>query len=173
MNFALLLTFKLIYLWLYFGNICKITLFREPIEISKNMPTFISIGPPITKEQPLKKMKICVSFGGSIFKKKVADILNLQWIKYLGKCLSYLRNEGIGLDYYWIYGPSKLLLHFIEYPLNQIFKRHAKIAVDLTMQYFKGSFQKKYLLKIWSCLVHPPQNCGPVKFFWNWTETIF
>ena len=62
--------------------------------------------------------KICF-FGGSFFKIIIADILNFQWIKYLGKALSYLKNGGIGVNYCWSYEPSNLPFHFIEYHLDQ------------------------------------------------------
>ena len=45
LNFAILLTFKLTLLWLYFGKSCKTTLFRKLKEVSQNTPTFISLGP--------------------------------------------------------------------------------------------------------------------------------
>ena len=109
--------------------------------------------------------------GGSFFKKQIADIWNFQWIKYLGKGLSYLKNWGIGVNYCWNYGPLKLLFHFIEYRLDQLNSTHKNIAVNSAIQYFEGCSQKKCLLKVWSFLVHPPQNGGPVKFLRNWTET--
>ena len=78
---------------------------------------------------------------------------------------SYSRNWGIGVNYCWNYGSSKLLLHFIEYCLHQLNSKYAKTAVSSTIQYFKSRCQKKCLLKVWSFLVHPPQNGSPVKFF--------
>ena len=47
------------------------------------------------------------------------------------------------------YGPSKLLLYFIDCRLDQLNKKHTKIAVNLTMQSFEASSQKKCLLKVW------------------------
>ena len=76
-------------------------------------------------------------------------ILNFKWIKYLGKGLSCLKDGGIGVNYCWNHGPSKLLLHFIEYSLDQLNKKHTKIAVNSTIQCFGGSSQKKCLLKVW------------------------
>ena len=108
-------------------------------------------------------MKNLCFFSGSFFKIKIADILNFQWIQYLGKVLSYLKNWGIVIYYCWNYRPSKLLLHFIEYRLDQLNNKHTKIAVNLAIQYFEGHSEKKCLLKVWSFLVHPPQNGGPVK----------
>ena len=49
----------------------------------------------------------------------------------------------------WSYGPSKLLLHFIEYDLDQLNKKHTKMAVNSTMEYFESSSQKECLLKVW------------------------
>ena len=103
-------------------------------------------------------------FGSSLFKIKIADILNFYWIKYLGKGLSFLRNGGIGVNYCWNYGPLKLLLHFIEYRLDQLNKKHTKIAVNLTMQYFEGSSQKKCLLKV-LIFVRPTTKWQPCKIF--------
>ena len=82
-------------------------------------------------------------------------------IKYLGKCLLYLKNWNIGINYCWNYGSSKLLLHFIEYCLDQLNSKHKKTAVSSTIQYFEDCSQKKCLLKVWSFLVHPP----PCKIF--------
>ena len=84
-------------------------------------------------------------FGGSFFKMKIANILNFLWIKYLGKGLSYLKNWGIGVYCCWNYEPSKLLLHFIEYRLDQLNNKHTKIAVNSAIQYFEGRSQKKCL----------------------------
>ena len=95
-------------------------------------------------------MKIFCFFGGSFFKIKIAGIFNFSWIKCLGKGLSYSKNWGTWVNYCWNYGPSKLLLHFIEYHLDQLNKRHTKIAVNSTMQYFEGNSQKKCLLKVWN-----------------------
>ena len=67
--------------------------------------------------------------------------------------------------YCWNYGPSKLLLQFIEYRLDQLNNKHTKIAVNSTVQYFEVCSQNKSVLKTWSFLVHPPQNGGPVKVF--------
>ena len=75
-----------------------------------------------------------------------------------------LKNWGIGVNYCWNYGPSKLLLHFIEYRLDQLNKKHTKIAVNSTMQYSEGSCQKKYLLKVWIFGL-PTTNWRPCKMF--------
>ena len=79
----------------------------------------------------------------------------------MGKGLSYWKNWDIGVNYCWNYGSPKLLLHFIEYGLDQLNSKHTKIAVNSAIQYFEGCSQKKCLLKVWSFLVHPP----PCKIF--------
>ena len=116
-------------------------------------------------------MKNVRFFDGFFFKSKFSDILNFQSIKYL--FLSYLKNWGIGVNYCWNYGSSKLQLYQLEYRQDQLKNKHTQIAVNLAIQYFKGNSQKKCQLKVWSFLVHPPQNGGPVKFLQNWTETSF
>ena len=73
-------------------------------------------------------MKTLCFFGGSSSKIKIADILN--WISYLGKGLLYLKNWVIGVKYCPNYGLSKLLLHFIEYRLDQLKNNHTKIALN-------------------------------------------
>ena len=83
----------------------------------------------------------------------------------MDKGLSYSRNWGIGVNYCWNYGSLKLLLHFIEYRLDQLNSKHTKTAVSSTIPYFEGHSQKKCLLKVWSFLVYPPQNGSPVNFF--------
>ena len=112
-------------------------------------------------------------FGGSFFKMKISDILNFKWIKYLRKGLSYLKNGGTGVNYCWNYGPLNLLLHFIQYRLDQPNNKHTKTAVNSAIQFFKCRYQEKFLIKVWSFFAHPPQNDGPVRFLRNWTETIF
>ena len=74
----------------------------------------------------------------------------------MGKSLSYLKNGGIRVNYCWNYGPSKLLIHFIENRLDQLNNKHKKTAVNC--------YEKIYLVIVWSFLTHPPQNGGPVKF---------
>ena len=69
------------------------------------------------------------------------------------------------------YGPLKLLRHFIEYRLDQLNSNHTKVAVNSAIQYFEGCSQKKCLLKVWSFLVHPPQNGNWNRTERNWMET--
>ena len=81
--------------------------------------------------------KLCF-FGASFFKIKIADIF--KWIKYLGKSLLLLRNGVIGASYCWNYEPSKLLLHFIEYHLDQLnnifWKPLSKEIFDKSSKFF-------------------------------------
>ena len=72
-----------------------------------------------------------------------------------------MKNWGTGVNYCWNFEPSKLLLHFIEYLLDELNKKQTKIAVNSTIQYFEGRSWNKFLLKAWRFFVHPPQN---------WTE---
>ena len=173
MNFALLLTFKLTLLWLYFGKSCKTTLFRKPTEVSQNTPTFISIGPPITKSRSFKNMKNLCFFWWLLFLEKSYWHLEFLNNQIFGQRFIILRNWGRGVNYCWNYWRSKLLLHFIEYCLDQLNSKHTKTGVNQAIQYFEGYPQKEYLQKIWSFLVHPPQNVDSVKFLWYWTKTIF
>ena len=123
-----------------FWKICKTTLFRNPpTEVYQNTSTFISIRPHITKYGHFQNIKTCISF----FKIKTADILNFQWIKYLGKGLSYFKNWGLWVNYCWNYGSAKLLLHFIKYSLDQLNNKHTKLATNSTIQYFEGCSLKR------------------------------
>ena len=76
-----------------------------------------------------------------------------------------MKNWGIEVNYCWNYGPSKLLLHFIEYLLDPL-KKHAKIAVNSRMQYFERNSQKKSLLKVWIFGL-PTTKWRPCKIFAN------
>ena len=100
-------------------------------------------------------------FGGYFFKSFCHFEFSINQI--FGQKFIILKNWGIGVSYCQIYGLSKLLLCFIEYRLDQLNNKHTKMVVNSEIQYFEGCSQKKFLLKVWSFLVHPPQNGGPVK----------
>ena len=51
--------------------------------------------------------------------------------------LSYLKKWGIGVNYCWNYGPSKLLLHFIEYRLDQLNNKNTKTIVNMNTFFWK------------------------------------
>ena len=57
--------------------------------------------------------KLCF-LGGSFFTIKIAVIFNFQWIKYLDKGLSFLKNGGIEINYCvnycWNCRPLKFVL---------------------------------------------------------------
>ena len=72
-----------------------------------------------------------------------------------------LRKWGVVVNCWWHYGPSKLLLHFIEYRLDQLNSKHVKTAVNLTIQYFEGCSRRKWLLKVFG----PPTTKWPCKIF--------
>ena len=84
-----------------------------------------------------------LAFLAGLSSKKVADILNFWWIKYFDKSLSYLKNEVIGVLNCWNYRHSKLLLHFIEYHLDQLNNKHTKTAAKSAVQFFENPYQKK------------------------------
>ena len=69
-------------------------------------------------------------------------------MKYLGKGLSYLKNGGIGVNYCRNYRPSKLLIHFTEYGLGQLYNKHTKTEVNSTIQFFGNHYRKKYLVRV-------------------------
>ena len=72
------------YLNLHFGEKCETKLLRKPTEVSQNPPTFISIGLPDTK----KKIKHSLCFlAALLFQKKIAEVFNFSYFKYLGKDL--------------------------------------------------------------------------------------
>ena len=123
------------------GKVAKPHILESPQKSLKTRQHSYQHGHPLRNNDPLKTWKICF-FGGSFFKIKIADILNFQWIKYLGKGLSYLENWGIGFYCCWNYGPSKLLLHFIKYRLDQLHKKHAKITVNWAIRYFEGRLKR-------------------------------
>ena len=72
---------------------------------------------------------------------------------------------GIGRISCWNYGSSKLLLHFIEYRLDQLNSKHTYIAVNSAIQYFEGCCQKKCLLKVLKFFVPPTIKWRPCKVF--------
>ena len=140
MNFALLLTFKLTFFWLYFRRSCKTTLFRKPTEVSQNTSTSYQYGHPLRNTGPLKIWKICVFFGDFFFKKILLIFAIFDGSDIWAKVYHIWKSE-VSL------GPLKLLLHFIEYPLDQLNSKHTKTVANSTIQYFEDSSRKKCLLK--------------------------
>ena len=132
--------------WHYFGyisgKVAKPHFLESPQKSLKTRQHSYQQGCPLRNNGLLKIWKICVFLAAPFSNEKIADIWNFQWIKYLGKDLSYLQKWGIGVYYCWNYGPSKLLLHFIEYRLDQLNKKHSKIAVNSAIQYFEDRSQK-------------------------------
>ena len=77
----------------------------------------------------------------------------------MGKGLSYLKNWGLGVNYYWNYGSSKLLLHFIEYQLDQLKSKHRKKSSKLNNTIFWRPLLKELStksLKFFGPLTLPP-----------------
>ena len=83
-----------------------------PIYLLKNRSKIISIGAPITKKRPFKKLKTLSFLASFISKIKTADILNFLSVKYFGKGLLFLIFWLIRVNYCWNYGPSNLLFLF-------------------------------------------------------------
>ena len=111
-------------------------------------------------------------FGHPFFKIKFAGILNFQWIKYLDRSLSYLKNWGVGVYYCWNYEPSKLLLHFTEYRIDQLNNKHTKIVVNSAIQYWR-SLSKEMSAKSLEVFGPSTSTWRTCKIFAKWTETIF
>ena len=77
--------------WNYFGYISgKVAKphFLESPQVSQSTSTFILTGLPITN---FKNMKNLCFLAAPFSNEKIANIWNFQWIKYLGKGLSYLK----------------------------------------------------------------------------------
>ena len=129
-------------------KVAKPCILESPQNSLKTSEHSYQYGYPLRNNDPLKTWKIFV-FWRFFFKIKIADILNFLQIKYLVIDFSNLKNWGIGFYSCWNYVPSKFLLHFIEYRLDDLNKKHAKMAVNSTIQYFEGHSQKKCLLKVW------------------------
>ena len=109
---------------------------------------------------------LCFFFGGApFFKKNIADIWNFWWIKYLGKGLSYLKKWGVVVNYCWNYGPSKLLLHFIECRLDQPNSKYTKTAVKLDNTIFWRPVSRKMSAKSLKCFGPPTTKWRPRKIF--------
>ena len=81
-------------------------------------------------------------------------------LRHRGNLLLKLQAVEIAASFHWISSRST-------------YNKYTKTAVNSTMQFFESRYQKKCLQKVWSFLVHLPQNDGPVKFLQYWTETIF
>ena len=161
MHFALLLAFKFELLWLYFGKFCKTRLSKKPKKPLRTCQHSYQHSHPLRNDGPLKIWKNCF-FWRLLFQKR-----NSWHLKFW-----YWKTWGIWVNYCWNHGPSKLLLHFIEYHLDQLNSKHTKATLNSTIQYFEGCFQKECLLKVWNFLIFPPQNGSPLKFLRNCTETI-
>ena len=169
MNFALLLTFKLTTWYSYFGKSCKTKLFRKSTGVSQNTPKFILIGSPINKiTVSYKYEKFVAPFWRLLFHKTncwhLESLMNqifgqrfiiFEKLRYMGQLLLKLLAVEVATSADWISSRSTFN------------NKHTKIAVNSEIRYFEGCSQNKYLLKVWSFLVNPLQNGGPVKFLRN------
>ena len=125
------------------GKVTKPHILKSPQYSLKTRQHLYQLGYPLRNNEPLKTWNICVFLSVLFFKIKIADMLNFQWIKRLGRGLSYLNNWGVGVYYCWNYGLSKLLLCFFEYRLDQLNNKNTKKAVNSAIQYFAGTHFKR------------------------------
>ena len=157
--------------WHYFGytvvKVAKPHFLESPQKSIKTHEHLYQYCHPLRNNDPLKIWKIFVCFDGSFFQKNYCWHLEFLMNQIFGQSLSYWEKWGVGVNYCWNHGPSKLLLDFIEYRPDQLNNKHTKITINSTIPYFEGCSRKKCLLKVWRFLDHPPQNEGPVKFLRN------
>ena len=108
-------------------------------------------------------MKKLYFFGGSFFKWKNCWHLEFLMNQIFRQRFIIFKKWGIWVKYCWNYGPSKLLLRFVEYRLDQLKSKHTKIAVNSAMQYFEGCSQMSAKsLKIFDL---PTTKWWPCKIF--------
>ena len=103
--------------------------------------SLISIGAPITKKRPLKKLKI-LSFSAFFIskkKKKTADIFNFVSVKYFGKSLLFVKLWQIRVNYCWNYGPLNLLFRFFRFRLGHLNNRQTKKGENSTISFLKAN----------------------------------
>ena len=98
-------------------------------------------------------------FGGSFFEKKNCWHFEFSMNQIFGQMFIIFEKLRYRVYYRWNYGLSKLLLHFIEYRLDQLNNKHTKIAVNSTIQYFEGHSQKKCLPKVFLPIHHKMAPC--------------
>ena len=84
--------------------------------------------------------------------------------------ISYLKKWGVGVNYCWNCGPSKLILHFIVYRQDQLNSKDTKVPVNSTIQYFEGCSWKKFLLKVWRIFGPLTTKWRPCKIFTKLTR---
>ena len=89
----------------------------------------------------------------------------------MGKVLSHLKNRGIGVNYCWIYRPSKLQLYFIESHLGQLKQVHENSSkLDRTI--FWKPLSKELSGKVLKFFALPTlkwRSCKvSVNFNWNY-----
>ena len=124
---------------LYLEKNCEVILFGSFIWISDNKPKIISMGAPITKKRPFKKLEILSFLASFISKIKTADIFNFLSVKYFGKGLLFLKFWLIRVNYCWNYGPLNLLFRFFRFRLGHLNNRQTKIAENSTIYFLKAN----------------------------------
>ena len=101
--------------------------------MSENAPKSTSIGPPITKKRPFKKLNILSFLASFISKIKSADMFNFLSVRYFSKGLFFLKTWHIRVNYCWNYGPSNLLFRFFRCHLGNLNNRQTKITENWTI----------------------------------------
>ena len=124
---------------LYLEKNCEVILFGSFTWISDNKPKIISMGAPITKKRPFKKLEILSFLASFISKIKTADIFSFLSVKYFGKGLLFLKIWQIRVNYCWSYGSSNLLFCFFRYHLGYLDNRQTKIAENSITIFLKAN----------------------------------
>ena len=101
--------------------------------MSESAPKTTSIGPPITKKRPFKKLNILSFLASFISKIKSADMFNFLSVRYFSKGLFFLKTWHIRVNYCWNYGPSNLLFRFFRCHLGYLNNRQTKITENWTI----------------------------------------
>ena len=99
---------------------CKSTLFGKPPEVSHGL----------RNDGPFEKWENLVFFGWLFLQNNNCWHSEFLVSQIFDKGLSCLENGGVGVNYCWNYWPSELLLHFIEYCLDQLNNNHTKTTVN-------------------------------------------
>ena len=97
----------------------------------------MSIGAPITKKRPFKKLKTLSFLASFILKVKTADIFNFLSEKYFGKGLLFLKFWLTRVNYCWNYGLSNLLFRFFRFRLGHLSNRQTKIIENSIIYFWK------------------------------------
>ena len=150
MNFVLLLTSNWHNFGYISGKVAKPHILESPQKSLKTGQHSYQSGHQLQNNDPLKTWKD-VWFLAVLFSKKNCWHFEFSMNQIFGQMFIIFEKLRYRVYYRWNYGLSKLLLHFIEYRLDQLNNKHTKIAVNSTIQYSEDRSEKKCLLKVsWS-----------------------